>query len=534
MKEKQNTIKKVGKGKKAALVLMVLVTVLIVAGVITYCLLPSKKGSNQPGSNTAGGFAEQMGQKDVVSAYGVTGIGSIQVEFPITNLESSLIVEEVYISSGDTIVENMPILKLTEESIETVRAELEADLKDADLAYRAGLIEYEQSKITAYYDKEQTLLDGKHAETVYKESITGLSSNVESAKASLDEANAKIAEYEAAIKRNSYYEDYKVEFYKNIYDENLALLKEKMEEWQVSWSEVTSGRTSSSGAGNMGSGGMGSGGMGSGGIGSGDFSGNIGDFGGGVMPMVQTNVSGGSDLHSQYVYVLSSLYNVLEQNLSDYEQAYADYESAVADTSYNLQSLKLQLSSLKQNYAQALESYESSISQAELTKQKSLSNAEKAETNYEANMEKAEADYEKLKTAKEEAEENLVIFETMIRDGYLYASQAGSVQRMSLRAGGRISSEGQLYVLRDTTEMTVTVSVDQSDIASLTVGDQAVVQSESNGIYNGEIIAINPISGSESKTNITYSVTVKMTGRFSGLSGNETVVVYFGMKGFSN
>ena len=71
-------------------------------------------------------------------------------------------VGKVYISSGDTITENMPILKVTEESIETVRVELEADLKDADLAYRAGLIEYEQSKITAYYDKEQTLLDGKH------------------------------------------------------------------------------------------------------------------------------------------------------------------------------------------------------------------------------------------------------------------------------------------------------------------------------------------------------------------------------------
>ena len=69
MKEKQNTIKKVGKGKKIALVALVLVTVVIVAGVIAYCLMPMKKGPNQPGTNTAGGFAEQMGQTDVVSAY---------------------------------------------------------------------------------------------------------------------------------------------------------------------------------------------------------------------------------------------------------------------------------------------------------------------------------------------------------------------------------------------------------------------------------------------------------------------------------
>ena len=84
-------MKNVGKGKKIALVSLVLVTILIVAGVIAYCLIPMKKGPDGAGSNM--GFAEQMGQTDLVSAYGVTSIGTIQVEFPITNLESNLIVE---------------------------------------------------------------------------------------------------------------------------------------------------------------------------------------------------------------------------------------------------------------------------------------------------------------------------------------------------------------------------------------------------------------------------------------------------------
>ena len=79
--------------------------------------------------------------------------------------------------------------------------------------------------------------------------------------------------------------------------------------------------------------------------------------------------------------------------------------------------------------------------------------------------------------------------------------------------------------------MTITVSVDQSNIAVLNVGDTAIVQSEENGIYNGVISTINPISSSDSKTNITYSVTVKMTGKYDSLSENETVVVYFGMEG---
>ena len=488
MKRKQITSGKMGIG--------ILVTVLIVAGAITYCLMPEKSEFTEGNNIFSDRFSEQYIQGDVIAAYGITGIGTIQVEFPITNLENNLIIEEVYVASGESVTEDMPILKLTEESIEAVKAELEEDLKVADLEYRAGKIEYEQSKITAYYDKETTILEGSQADAVYAESISGLSDNVENAKKELEDAKAQIAAYEKALAANSFYEDYQVEYYKKIYDENLALLKVKMDEWQVSWSEVTSGA-------------------------SGGFS----DMGG------QPSIRASMNLHSQYVLVLSSLYDVLEQNLADYEQALADYESAVADTKFNLQTLKLEVSSLEQSYAQAMESYETSLSQAELTRQTSVSNAEKAENNYEANVEKAEADYETLKSAKEEAEENMTMFNTLVKDGYLYASEAGRILRMNLRSGGRINSEGQLYTLRDTEKMTVTVSVDQSDIAVLNVGDTAIVQSEENGIYNGVIAAINPISSSESKTNITYSVTVKMTGNYDSLSENETVVVYFGMEG---
>lgn len=512
MKRKQKTSGKMGIGKKIALISMILVTVLIVAGAIIYCLMPGKSEFTEGNNIFSDRFSEQYIQGDMISAYGITGIGTIQVEFSITNLENNLIIEEVYVASGESITADMPILKLTEESIEAVKAELEEDLKAADLAYRAGKIEYEQSKITAYYDKETTILEGSQADAVYAESISGLSDNAENAKKELEEAKAQIAAYETALAANSFYEDYQVEYYKKIYDENLELLKAKMEEWQVSWSEVTSGASGGISGGNTG------------GI-PGGSTGGFSDMGG--QPSIRANM----DLHSQYVQVLSSFYNVLEQNLADYEQALADYEAAVADTRFNLQTLKLELSSLEQSYAQAMESYENSLYQAELTRQTSVSNAEKAENNYEANVEKAEADYETLKSAKEEAEENITRFNTLVKNGYLYASETGRILRMNLRIGGRISSEGQLYTLRDTEKMTITVSVDQSNIAVLNVGDTAIVQSEENGIYNGVISAINPISSSDSKTNITYSVTVKMTGKYDSLSENETVVVYFGMEG---
>ena len=71
-------------------------------------------------------------QSDLVYAYGVTSIGTDEATFPITNLENTLEIEEIYVSSGSQINANMPLAKLTEESVEAVRTELQEDLRTAD------------------------------------------------------------------------------------------------------------------------------------------------------------------------------------------------------------------------------------------------------------------------------------------------------------------------------------------------------------------------------------------------------------------
>lgn len=643
MKEKHE--KKVKSQKQKLLIgILIAVTVLVIAVTVIICLWLLRDDDASREGMMNGDFSAQVLDGAVVYAYGSTNIGTTEGTFPITNLENALEIEEVYVSSGDQIEEGKALLKFTEESLEAVREELEDEVRTADLEYRAGVIEYEQNKISYYYDKEATLLEGKYAEEVYAENTSGLYDSVESAKEALEEAQAQIAEYETALASNSYYEDYQVAYYKQVYDENLALLQTKMAEWGVSWSEITGGGFGSSmnsTGSSMNSTGSSSGSSsgsdssmddfenmgdlpesgitlmtlsaedetevlltaaseeqtdtGVSSVSSGDSStesstgesdsaetdstGNDSTGSDGTDGSADSSVSGGdstesgsdnsstdegssgdgstdtgsagsstgstdstgsstgstssavtdSALHSQYVKVLSSFYDVLEDNLEDYNQALEDYEEAVADTSFNLQTLKLELSSLEKAYAQAQENYESSLLSAKLTKETSLSNAEKAENNYEANMEMAEAEFEKLKSAKEEADENLELFETLIRDGCLYASESGEILRANLRAGSRVTSDSMLYTLRNAEELTVTVSISQTDIASVQVGDSAIVQSENNGIYNGEITAINPISGSESKTSVTYSVTVKLDNTTQDLDANETVVVYFGM-----
>ena len=165
--------------------------------------------------------------------------------------------------------------------------------------------------------------------------------------------------------------------------------------------------------------------------------------------------------------------------------------------------------------------------QAKLTKETSLTEAELAEKNYETTIEKAEADFENLTEAKEEAEESLRIFEAQMGTGYYYPVNSGSILRISVRAGREVTSGSNMFTLRNPEEMTVTVSVDQADIAKLKVGDTAMIMSEDEGTYEGVIRSINPVSNSESRSSITYSVTVELTGNADRLSTNETVTVYF-------
>lgn len=68
-----------------------------------------------------------------------------------------------------------PVLKLSEESVEAARTELEEALSDADLKYRAGLIEYEQSRITAKYTYDAAVLSGSQAKEEYEEALANLS-----------------------------------------------------------------------------------------------------------------------------------------------------------------------------------------------------------------------------------------------------------------------------------------------------------------------------------------------------------------------
>lgn len=502
--------------RKVIIAVVVLALVLlIVGGGVFYCIHKQGKGAS---SFTSKGFMGRMNASgEMITAYGVTSVGMIRESFEVEGLETQLDIEEVYVSSNQEVEEGTAILKLSEESVEEAREELETKLRETDLAYRAGAIEYEQKKITAEYDRDTALLNGEQAEEVYNQSIASLESSVERAKEELSQAQEDITEYQEALNGDPLYDYYKVEEYKSLYDENLKLLTDKMSQWGVSWSQVVT----VGGASDM---------VGGSGLDMGTNSGSGGSLG---MERSSGNISSVSGGDAGYVTCLRALYSVLEQNLSDYEKAQSDYEDAAANAEFELQTLELSLPSLEKALAEAQESYETRILEAKLTYEKAIANAKRAASDYEAAMEKAQSDYEALESAWEDAKSNLELFESRVGDSIYYAAYAGTILRTAVKRGDVLTSDSTVFIYSNPKEMTVSVSVGQADISKISVGDAAYIESGEYGSLEGVVAEINPVSASDSRTSVTYNVTVALTGDIGKLTSDETVTVIFGMGGNS-
>ena len=474
-------------------IIVALVLVLTLGGGSLAAVVVLHRNGNRSELSMPGNMAGLSFTEDMTATSGVTNVGITEETFDVENLTTVLEIEEVYVASGEEVTAGDKILKLTEDSVEEARKERERALEDAELAYRTGAIEYEQNLITAEYTRDSAILTGQQAKDVYDETVASLQSAVTRAEEELQDAEDDIAEYESYVNDGSYKSYFKVDEYQAIYDENLKALTDKMDEWGISWSQVTGG-------------------------------GGSVQIGGGAGANMQ---SGGTSNAN----ILASLYSILEQNLKDLEEAEDKYEDALTNAAFELQTLQLKLSSLQQAVTEAKEDYEIQLAQAKLTYETSLSGAERAESDYNTTVEKAKSDLAALKSTYEDAKENLELFESSVGDGYFYASEDGTILRTMVRAEQALTSDAVVFVYSNPKELTVTVSVDQSDITKLTVGDSAYVQSSAGSGYTGVITAIDPVSSSSSRTSVTYSVTVQINveDEEDSLSANESVTVVFGM-----
>ena len=503
-----------------------------VAGTIYY-----RQTQSSTTQENGGQWGHQGGMNmndNLVTASGTTSIGVDAVTFAIDFLEdTSLYVEEVYVSSGDEVEAGTKYLKFTDDSIEDARSELESTAREAQIAYRSGVITTQESKIEAKYTYQQTLLDAQQAQQVYEDTLASLQATLDAAEDEYTQAQDDYNEYLYKVENNTFSEDYEIETKKTAYEEAYDLYVDRVEYWELTEDELDSLDSSSASMSGSSTTTVSTGTTNSTDTTSSDSSGQGGAggmMGGNGSSQAATREEQEAKADRQWILkTVALLKERMEEAEEDYEQAKEDYEDEIDGAELKLQKLLNTYESKREAYEAAQITYQKESLSAKTTYETTLAKGQTAQNDYDTQLTSLSESLEKLADAKEEAQDNLVLFESLIGDGYLYTDEAGTILMSRAEEGEVLTGGDIIFAYSNPDKITVSVAVSQDSIAQLSVGESAMVMISDYGNYSGVIESINPVASSDSRTSVTYTVEVALDGDVSALSANLTATVIFGM-----
>lgn len=489
---------------------------------------------------------------DTVIASGTTAVGVDAVTFEIDFLEdTSLYVEEVYLSNGDTVAAGDKYVKFTEESIKEARQELQRTALSADLAYRSSVLSSEESKIQAKYEYDVSKLESDYAQQVYDDTIAALDAELAEAGKVYETAQEEYNEYYDAVTNDTFYEDYEVEKLKKAYEDAYDLYQNRLEYWDVDEEELESSAqdartptamqtaTSAMLSGSLKTAVVAA----DGGADDTETSGeevsdeassdetskpshnNPKEF---KSPSMDMETPAALNDRRWILKTITLLEEECEEAKAEYEQAQEDYQAEIDKAALKLKKLANQLETAREDYTDMALKYQKESLSAKTTYETAVAKGQTAEDEYNTQLTSLADSLERLKDEKKEADENLALFEELVGDGYLYTENAGTVLMIRAEEGQVLTGGDIIFAYSNDDELSVSVSVSQEDIAKLTVGEAAQIMFEEQGNYEGVVETINPVSSSDSRTSVTYTVTVAIDGDVSALSSNLTATVIFG------
>jgi len=495
----------------------------------------SQKNMEEPGDVRNADF---NGQSGLVMAAGTTSVGVNAVTFEIDFLEdTSLYVEKVYLENGDSVEAGDKYIKFTEDSIADAREELKSTALSAQLAYRSGQISDGESRIQAKYTYDMAMLEAKFAKQVYDDTVAQLDADYAQSVKTYEEAQQEYNEYLERVQNNTFYDDYDIAGLKTAYEEAKELYTERKEYWEVTDDELKSGSSETIGTAGMmtlsGSTGEGTASAGEAGVERSEpkeemSAPNDGaDFAGSGSMSRQA----GQDAQNDRKWIVKTV-NLLEQEAEEAEEKYTaaleEYEAEIASAELTLQKLLNSLETAREDFMDAEVSYQKQSLNAKTVYETAVAKGKTAQDDYDTQLTSLKDSLDRLQDAQKEADSNLALFEKLVGDGYLYVEESGTVLMLMAEEGKALTGGSMVFAYSNPEQLSVSVSVSQDDIAKLYVGETATVIISDYGNYSGVIETINPVASSNSRTSVSYTVTVNVQGDVKGLDANLTASVIFG------
>lgn len=247
----------------------------------------------------------------------------------------------------------------------------------------------------------------------------------------------------------------------------------------------------------------------------------------------QMYLAEGETAEETYQATITSLENTvsdLEDDLADAQDEVDTYQYYV-DCGYDyddeLEEAEDNYSTIEANLQIAKNNLTTKSIEAKQTYESALTNYKYADQLYEIDTNGLEEDLDDAKETLEEAEEALADFKEQIGDGIVYAEESGTVTEVAYAAGDDIVSDATLVTYTDPENVTMTVSISQDDISSVSVGEDVSISLTAypDETFAGSVSSIATSATAGSST-VNYDVTVLFSGDiskvYSGMTGEAT------------
>jgi len=504
------SIKRKSKKKKRILVcIFILIVVIGASGGVYYYI----QGKSKVESVSYQSVKAQKGNLTLdLSESGTTAFDTTDQKPSFNATAVDMVVEEVYVSSGNTVKTGDKLLKLTDESYKKAVAYYEEKVTAATKALNTAKLNYNTGKLEAAYEKQTTQSAASTASDEYNTKVAALDQAVTLAQAQYDGTQQEITAYQTALSNNTYYTENDIA--KKTQD--VTDVKTAADNAQTTYNNAKAAYDSA-----------------------------VSAFSTSVTALSATSSSAANDissLQSSYANV-SSLSSQLQADQDALTKANQDltkkqdtldsatkaYNKSVSDANTQIDTLTKKLPDLQTALTDAKNSAVTQKATLQNDYDTNVTKGKYASSTYDSTVNTladaistAQATLNTLKT-----EQSALL---AMSNGVISASSDGTIAAVNYKKGDTLTASKAFVSYYNKNTVKVSVEVPQADISKIAVGNSVGISVSGNrmGNLSGTVssIATSATSGA-SKSNVTYSVVVSLDNSDGSLSSGSTAYATF-------
>lgn len=217
----------------------------------------------------------------------------------------------------------------------------------------------------------------------------------------------------------------------------------------------------------------------------------------------------------------------LEEKIADLEEKISSKKTKKENYSKELEDAKKTIDGLEAKYEQVISAENIGTVQAEKELKENLLSDESALVSYEVQLSSLKDTLQEVKDTYKTAKKNWNLFKESFSNGVWTAQRSGTLSYVGYDAGSYINSATPIIGYDDSNVLSVELTIDQSEIASIAVGDSVLVRGSFRNEITGTVANISNTQNSQSVSNVTYAVVVTVENTNNSIASGDTVTVTF-------